>query len=289
MIKLNLSCQITKQFNSKSNSMILKKIVLVLVVAIGNSFLSFADLSLEGHYQGKSLFVQNPEDEDGFGFCVTKVTVNGNPIVESVQKPAFEIGFEDLNLKIGDPVFIVLEHGPGCMPKVLNPEVLLPKSTFEIQSMTATETGELVWKTTKEAGKLTFVVEQYRWNKWVVVGEVNGKGTPGLNEYTFKITPHSGENKVRVIQVDHSGKKRVSEAVSFINTSLKEPNFFPKKVKDVIKFSAQGITIETRYEIFDAYGNIVKKGIASEVDCSSLRKGAYYINYDNKSEKFIKG
>ena len=267
----------------------LRKLVLFITVIVGNSFFSHADLSFEGHYQGKSLFVQNPEDEDGFGFCVTKVTVNGNPIIESVQKAAFEIGFEDMGLKMGDPVFIVLEHGTGCTPKVLNPEVLLPKSTFEIQSMTVSQAGDLEWKTTKEAGKLRFVVEQYRWSKWVVVGEVDGKGTPELNEYAFKVTPHSGVNKVRVIQIDHSGKKRVSEAVTFTNSSIKEPNFFPKKVKDVIQFTAQGVTIETRYEIFDAYGNIVKKGIASEVDCSNLRKGAYYINYDNKSEKFIKG
>lgn len=267
----------------------LKKLSLILLVVVGNSFFSYADLSLEGRYQGKSLFVQNPEDEDGFGYCVTKVTINGNPIIESVQKPAFEIGFDDLNLKIGDPVFIVLEHGPGCKPKVLNPEVLLPKSTFEIQTMSVSPAGDLNFKTTNEAGILTFVVEQFRWNKWVVIGEINGKGTPELNEYKFKVTPHSGKNTIRVIQVDHSGKKRVSESVSFTNTTINEPNFFPKKVKDVIKFTAQGITIETRYEIFDAYGNIVKKGIASEIDCENLRKGAYYINYDNKSEKFIKG
>ncbi|MFK8037452.1 MAG: hypothetical protein AB8B74_04130 [Crocinitomicaceae bacterium] len=265
-----------------------KKLVLLLIVVIGNAFLSHADLSIEGHYQGKSLFVQNPEDEDGFGFCVTKVTVNGNPIIESVQKPAFEIGFEDMDLKIGDPVFIVLEHGSGCKPKILNSEVLLAKSTYEIQSMNVSPNGDLIWKTTKEAGKLPFVIEQYRWNKWVVIGEVNGKGVPSINEYTFKITPHSDTNRIRVIQIDHSGKKRVSDPVIFVNRIIKEPSFFPKKVKDVLKFSAQGVSIETRYEIFDTYGNMVKKGIASEIDCSNLRKGIYYINYDNKSEKFLK-
>ena len=47
----------------------LRKLVLFITVIVGNSFFSHADLSFEGHYQGKSLFVQNPEDEDGFGFC----------------------------------------------------------------------------------------------------------------------------------------------------------------------------------------------------------------------------
>ncbi len=266
----------------------IRGLFIVFLVMLNASDL-FANLSLEGHYQGKSLFIQNPEDEDGFGFCVTQVTVNGNPIVESVQTPAFEIGFDELNLKIGDPVFIVLEHGQGCKPKVLNPEVLLPKSTFEIQEMSCSKDGDFTWSTKNESGKLTFLIEQYRWNKWVVVGEVNGKGVPSLNTYNFKVSPHSGENKLRVVQIDHSGKKRVSESTTFMNTSIQEPNFFPKRVKDVIKFSAQGVSIETKFEIFDAYGNIVKKGLATEVDCTNLRKGAYYINYDNKSEKFIKG
>ncbi|HIP36308.1 MAG TPA: T9SS type A sorting domain-containing protein [Crocinitomix sp.] len=262
--------------------------LLLLLLTVTGSYNSFADLSLEGHYQGKNLFVQNPEDEDGFGFCVTNVTVNGDPMSDGVESSAFEIPFEEFGIKIGDPVFIVLEHGMGCKPKILNSEVLLPKSTYEIQNISCTPDGKLEWSTTGESGKLAFVIEQYRWNKWVVVGEVDGKGTSGPNKYTFEVSPHSGENKIRVAQTDHTGKKRPSKAVTFVNTSIKEPEFNPKRVKKIIKFTASGKPIETKYEIFDAYGNIVKKGVGSQVDCSNLKKGAYYINYDNKNEKFIK-
>ncbi len=269
--------------------MILKNFIFSFLLLIGSSYFSLANMSLEGHFQGKNLFIQNPIDEDGFGYCVTKATVNGSPITESIQTTAFEISFDEFNLKIGDPVFIVLEHSLGCKPKILNPEVLLPKSTFVIQSMSCTPKGNLKWSATKEAGKLTYVIEQFRWNKWVIIGEIDGKGTPNLNSYNFTVTPHSDTNTLRVIQVDFSGKKRVSESVVFIENGILEPVFNPKRVKDVIKFSTKGIALKTRYEIFDAYGNIVKKGTGSEVDCTSLRKGAYYINYDNKSEKFIKG
>jgi len=256
---------------------------------LGSTNLVLANLSLEGHYQGRNLFVENPLDEDGFGFCITRVTVNGVPISASVQTSAFKIVFDEFGMKIGDPVFVVLEHGMGCKPKVLNPEVLLPKSTFEVQSMTCSEDGLLKWQTKNESGKLTFFVEQFRWDKWVVVGEVKGKGSKSLNSYSIRISPHSGKNTVRVTQIDHSGKKRKSEAITFQNTTINQPTFYPKQVNDIIKFSSNGKSIETRYEIFDAYGNIVKKGVGKEVDCSSFQKGAYYINYDNKSEKFIKG
>jgi len=55
------------------------------------------------------------------------------------------------------------------------------------------------------------------------------------------------------------------------------------KVKDDIDF-----TSETMFEIYDSYGNIVKKGFASKVDASNLSKGIYYLNYDNKTDKFVK-
>ena len=55
-----------------------------------------------------------------------------------------------------------------------------------------------------------------------------------------------------------------------------------------IEFFVENKPVETRYEIYDAYGNIVKKGIGSLVNCTNLVKGVYYINYDNVNEKFIK-
>jgi hypothetical protein len=32
--------------------------------------------SIEGSFQGKNLFVNNPPQSDGFGYCVSKVLVN---------------------------------------------------------------------------------------------------------------------------------------------------------------------------------------------------------------------
>ena len=103
-----------------------------------------------------------------------------------------------LRFKVGDPVIVKIKHKDDCKPRVLNPEVLKPKSTFVAKSVSLDKDGTFTWKTTDESGKLTFTVEQYRWNKWVKVGEVEGEGSPTEHTYQFKITPHSGENKVRV-------------------------------------------------------------------------------------------
>lgn len=263
----------------------MKKIIFLPVLLL--AFVANAHLSIEGSYQGKNLYVQNPEDAAGFGFCATKVTINGDIMPGNLSRSAFEIDFSLVNVSVGDPVFIVIEHNDGCIPKILNPEVLLPRSTFDIEEIKVTEENQLIWKTNNEQGKLPFIVEQYRWNKWVNAGMVQGEGTPEVNEYSFELIPHSGENKVRVTQTDHSGAKRKSPEKVF-ESDVPEVEMAPKKVKTEIKFTAKGDPVETKYEIFDAYGNIVKKGFASEVNCENLRKGAYYINFDNQSEKFIK-
>jgi len=249
--------------------------------------MSFGSLSIEGTYQGKNLYVQNPMDDEGFGYCATKVTVNGDIMPGGTNTGAFEIDFSNFNIEIGEPVFIIIEHNDGCKPKILNPEVLLPRSTFNVVSISVTPSGKLTWSTTDEQGKLPYIIEHYRWNKWVTAGEVQGKGTTGKNSYEFQITPHSGENTVRVVQVDHSGTKRTSKEVKFSST-LPAVVKSPAKVKDIINFSAGGKAVQTRYEIYDAYGNIVKKGVDTSVNCENLLRGVYYINFDNVNEKFIK-
>jgi len=264
------------------------KIIILFISSFLTATFGFSALSIEGTYQGKNLYIQNPMDDEGFGYCATKVTVNGDIMPGGTGMGAFEIDFSMFNIAIGEPVFIVIEHNDGCKPKILNPEVLLPRSTFKVTDISVGASGKLVWKTTDEQGKLPYIVEQYRWNKWVTIGEVQGKGTPESTSYEFQVTPHSGENTVRVTQVDHSGTKRTSKEVKFASTVpviVKNP----VKVKDIINFTtADGKAMETRYEIYDAYGNIVKKGVGLSVNCENLLRGVYYINFDNVNEKFIK-
>ena len=237
---------------------------------------------LEGHYQGKNLYVQNPFAGSGVGFCTFEVTINGEVTTDEVNSSAFEIDFANFQMKVGDQVIVKIKHKDDCKPKVLNPEVLKPKSTFEIVAMKISTDGNFDWTTKSETGKLTFIVEQFRWNKWIKVGEVDGNGTTAENSYQFKITPHSGENKFRVKQIDYSGKPRYSQASRFISP-VGEISFSPIKAKVDVNFTG-----ETLFEVYDSYGNIVKKGFGEKVDVSNLKKGIYYLNYDNKTETFVK-
>ncbi len=242
---------------------------------------------LEGNYQGKNLYIQNPFGNGGVGFCVLEVKVNDNITTDETNSSAFEIDLKTHKLNIGDKVEVKILHKEDCKPKVLNPEVLKPKSTFEIISMTVDIDGTVKWSTKSETGKLAFAVEQFRWNKWVKVGEVDGVGTPTTNNYTFKIVPHSGKNMVRVRQTDYSGQPRLSKPVDFVS-DVPEITFAPVKASKDINFVAKDTPIETMYEIYDQYGNIVKKGFGNKADVSNLQKGGYFLNYDNKMGEFVK-
>lgn len=262
--------------------------ILTLFVALVNKgFAQGGVIILEGNYQGKNLYVQNPFGSGGVGFCVTEVLVNGNITTDESNSSAFEIDFKPHKLAIGEKVEVKIKHKEDCKPKVLNPEVLKPKSTFEVISMTVDKDGNLKWATKSETGKLAFAVEQFRWNKWVKVGEVEGKGTPGTNNYEFKVTPHSGKNQIRVRQTDYSGQPRLSKPVDFVSDEP-EVSFAPMKVSKDINFVAADKPKETMYEIYDQYGNVVKRGYGSTVDASNLAKGGYFLNYDNKMGEFIK-
>ena len=237
---------------------------------------------LEGNYQGKNLFVQNPFAGSGVGFCTYEVTINDQVTTDEINSSAFEIDFTAFQLELGAVVVVKITHKDDCKPKVLNPEVLKPKSTFEIISMKIDKEGVMDWTTKNETGKLPYIVEQFRWNKWVKVGEKEGTGLKTTNQYSFKITPHSGENKFRVKQVDYSRRPRYSSAVKF-RSAMPPVTFAPQKASKEIIF-----TSETMFEIYDAYGNIVKKGFGSTVNVTNLKKGTYYINYDKEMGKFLK-
>jgi hypothetical protein len=142
--------------------------------------------------------------------------------------------------------------------------------------------GILKWTTSGEKGALPFQVEQYKWKKWVSVGTVDGKGTNGPNNYSIEITTHSGMNKFRVKQVDFSEKPRYSPEVTYRSLEP-EVTFSPEKPKNEIKFSAV-----TSYEIYDYYGRLITKGRGSLIDITKLKKGDYFLNYDNSMGQFSK-
>ncbi len=263
----------------------MKKIIFTFFIFLVtlNQCVNAQVIVIEGHYQGRDIYVQNPFSASGVGFCVYEVRVNGEATSDEINSSAFAVDLALHNLNIGDQINIQIAHKKGCDPIIINPEVLKPLSTFEMVDINVSEKGLLKWTTKNESGKLPFSIEQFRWNKWVKVGEVEGKGTATENRYEFKVVPNSGTNKVRVKQVDSKAKPRYSTSFKF-ESKVPSVTFSPVKVKKEITFNR-----ETLFEIYNMYGNMVAKGYANKIDVSNLEKGKYYLNYDSSfGESFEK-
>jgi len=260
----------------------MKRILLLFFATVITIFSTTAgEMELKGTFQGENLYVKNPFAASGVGFCVYEVTVNGQTTTDEINSSAFEIDLGVFQFEIGEAINVGIKFKDECEPKILNPEVLNPRATFEINNLIVTD-EVLSWTTTKESGALPFIVEQYRWNKWIKVGEIEGQGLISNNSYQVTIRKHSGENRFRVKQVDYRNKPRYSDEVKSISSKT-AVSFGPERVDDIITFTAP-----TLYEIYDEYGGIVFKGYGSEVKVGSLTKGRYYINYDNKMTRFTK-
>ncbi len=260
------------------------KQVFTVVLFLFACFQVFAsgEIVLKGVYQGKNIYVMNPFASSGVGFCVYEVTVNGQLTTDEINSSAFEIDLTVFQFSKGDKLIIVIKHKDGCLPKVINPEVLKPQSTFVAANMKIDREGMLTWTTTAESGSLPFIVEQFRWNKWVNVGTVDGIGTSGTNSYSLQVHPHSGSNRFRIKQVDYTRKPRYSTEIRY-RSPLPPVTFEPAKPTTEIVFSR-----ETLYEIYDYYGNLVDKGYSARVDITKLAKGDYFLNYGIKTETFKK-
>src|SRR5688572_22138775 len=137
----------------------MKKAICLIQAFFSIVFIASAgNIIIDGNFQGKNLYVQNPFAGSGVGFCVQKVEVNGQVTTDEINSSAFEIDFNNYQFKIGDKITVKITHKDDCKPKVLNPEVLKPKSTFEVVTMKLESDGALKWSTKNETGKLPFII-----------------------------------------------------------------------------------------------------------------------------------
>jgi len=153
----------------------------------------------------------------------------------------------------------------------------------QIISAKAYNDGTLEWTSAGETTKLPYVIEQFRWNKWIKIGEVDAHASSGQNIYRFKAVPYAGENLCRIKPVSNSNDSKEVKWTS----NLPKVKFSIKKKASKIEFSdEQSRPIETMYEIIDSSGTLVKKGWAQYVSYDNLPKGTYTLNYDNSTTEF---
>lgn len=259
-----------------------KIIAVIFALLIGFFFHAQEIIILEGQYQKRNVFVANSESANGIGFCSFEVRVNGTLVTDEINVRAYEIDLSVFQFQLEDALTIEIKHKRGCVPKVLNPEALKAKPTFNSENITVSNQGILNWETTDEHGSLPFVIQQYKWNKWVDVGEVQGKGEPTLNQYTYQVDFVYGENKFRVVQKINDQRYRKTKTV-VIDAQKPKLNFVYNKKQKQVVFSNR-----TAYEIHDKYGQLIMRGFNTQADVSHLTRDEYYLSFDNVTEVLAK-
>jgi hypothetical protein len=252
------------------------KTLLSLFTALMLSISALAEVVIvNGIYQGKDLYIKNPVTSSGIGFCIFEVVVNGNISSDEVNSPAFAIDLAVWKFKQGDPIEIVLRCKESCDVKIINPEAVYPTSTYEITDIKVEPNGLLTWETKNETAVLPYVIEQFKWNRWMKVGETNGTGNKADNHYAFQTNLTSGTNTFRIYQLDHKGQRLSTEIT--VESATPQVSLKGNKISEVLEFSA-----ETDYEVYSEYGTLIKAGRGQKVDTSKFYKGKYYVSYDNK-------
>lgn len=253
--------------------------LLILALTVLTSSLYAGVLTLQGVYQGKNLYVQNPFTGNMRDFCTNEVFVNDKLVLNNVQSSAFEIDLSFLNMN--DPVTIKINHKDDCKPKILNPQVIKATSAFTFTAINV-DADMITWVTKGEKPRGRFFVEQFKNNAWSTIRELSGKENAIINNYNAEGSNHSGLNKYRIKYLQNDGQVFYSQVSEFLS-DLKPIEMYPKRVTDKIYLSRAA-----DYEILDQYGNVISKGNKKEIDLIKASTGVYYLNVDNKTIKFFK-
>ena len=242
---------------------------LLFGACVSNTVHAQQTLELGGLYQGENLLVVNDPSADGVGFCCYEVRVNGLLTADAVNSHAFEVDLGALGLTLGKGLSVRLKHRSGCVPRVLNPEVIQPIPGFQLVSFEASPSGEVSWVTADEHGRMPFVLQQFKWGKWVDVVRLDGRGGPQEQTYSTVIQPTQGENLLRLTHLAPDGTLEVKGEARF-DGDVPEVTMSYSARSQVVTFSKS-----TQYELVDEFGTVVLRGVGTQATLRYLSRGDY--------------
>jgi hypothetical protein len=142
--------------------------------------------------------------------------------------------------------------------------------------------GKIHWTAFNQSGVVSFSVEQFMNEHWVMIGEIVGDASSEENPYTYSPHLHSGENRYRIGWETASKDKKYSNVV--VTVSRRGDVYFQLSTDN------QKITFteNTYYMVYNPYGFITNRGFGNSLDVSDFKPGMYCITYDNKVATFEK-
>ena len=156
-------------------------------------------------------------------------------------------------------------------------------STEIITNCEIQDNGKLQWSAKENAKQVVYLVQQFRWNKWVSWDTLTGDELVDSATYSVSIRKylHSGQNIFRVCAFAEGVEPKFSEKVFYSekdNGDILKRVFLQSASDSLIEFKQQ-----TFYQLFDKNGDIVRSGYGNSFSRKGLDPGTYYLNYDNKT------
>lgn len=236
------------------------------------------ELVLTGVYNGKNLFVQNPLSSNMKDYCTKEVWVNEKQLFSSPRSSAFTINLSHLTPQA--PVTIRIVYNNGCVPKIINPQVIRTRNNFRYLSLNVDST-QLEWVTSGEHTSGKFFIEKWTDGRWSPLGSRESRGVEN-SRYQHEVTHQSGENKYRIKYLQGDGETFYSSVQNY-EASLAPVTFAPTRVSDKIYLSR-----EAAYAVCDPKGNELLKGHGKEISLGHLPTGLYHLVIEDRIEKFYK-
>ncbi|MGM0579676.1 MAG: hypothetical protein ACQETL_03290 [Bacteroidota bacterium] len=253
---------------------------LFFILFIGMSFsLAAKDSYFRGFYNGENVFVRNPYLGEESGFCIEKIYLNGDLVVENPTVSAYEIDME--SLQPDTRVVIRIVHHDDCQPELTNPEVIEGDLKFSWLKVYVDE-NQIIWITTKESKKGFYIVEKETPEGWMHIDTVETKGGIFINQHSMELDHVKGDNLYRVQYHDPEMEVKYSESFNFhseqeeISHAIDEDNW-------IIEF-----TQEVSFLLYNNDSRIIKRGKDVSCNIQKLPKGKYMIKYDGKEVSFEK-
>lgn len=256
---------------------------LIFVFSLFISSATFSqELNIQGVFTGNNIYMVNPFVDSEDRFTIESISINDEEYTENMESSAFEIDLVHMGFKLGENLSFDIRYKDSIKPSILNLDAIKALSTFKVEKAYVDNKQFFNWQCSGEMGSLPFHIQQFRWNKWLTVGQLSGVGTSGVNHYKIKVPVHSGDNLFRIHQVDYTEKDNYSDTIQY-KSELKPVHLVGKTVKTELKFSEP-----TQFEIFDLFGNLIYDGYGEAVRFDDLIPGKYYVNFDNTIGEFIK-
>lgn len=252
--------------------------ILLLLLPVLLKAQQLEEFMLTGVYNGKNLYVQNPLAGSMKEYCTREVWVNDAKIFTNPATSAYTINLS--HLSPNSPVSVRIVYSVGCVPKIINPQVIRTLNKFRYLAIHA-DSSKLEWVTTGELESGKFFVEKWTGKQWQPLVSLEARGAEN-SRYETAVQHQGGENRYRIKYLQNDGETFYS-SVQRYEAGTEPLTFAPTRVSDKIYFNR-----ETSYLVKDPKGKQVAKGFGKEISLGHLSPGLYYLTYGENSGKFYK-